>query len=39
MRSQKGITWMGGKVTFLGTSAWGRPLFRVDWDELPTVTE
>jgi hypothetical protein len=38
MRSQKGITWLGGKVTFLRMHPNG-PAFRIDWDELPTVTE
>ena len=38
MRSQEGITWLGGKVTWLSDRANG-PEFRIDWDVLPTITE
>jgi hypothetical protein len=37
IRDSKGVTWLGGKVTFLGMLPDG-PEFRVDWDELPTIT-
>jgi hypothetical protein len=37
MRSEKGITWLGGKVTVLSESP--SPMFRIDWDILPTITE
>jgi hypothetical protein len=38
LRAQNGITWMAGKVTFLGMLSDG-PEFRIDWDVLPTITE
>jgi hypothetical protein len=38
VRASKGITWLGGKVSFLGRLSNG-PQFRIDWDVLPTVTE
>jgi hypothetical protein len=37
MRASKGVSWLGGKVTFLGVLPDG-PEFRVDWDQLPTIT-
>jgi hypothetical protein len=38
MRARTGITWLGGKVTWLADRANG-PEYRIDWDVLPTVTE
>jgi hypothetical protein len=37
MRAQKGITWLGGRVTLLSQRQLG-PIFRIDWDLLPTIT-
>jgi hypothetical protein len=38
IRSTAGITWLGGKVTWLGNRPNG-PEFRIDWEFLPTITE
>jgi len=38
MRSVTGTTWLDGKVTYLGEGELG-PLFRIDWDEFPAITE
>lgn len=38
MRSNTGTTWLGGKVTFLSLRPNG-PVFRIDWDVLPTITK
>ena len=38
MRARTGTTWLGGRVTLLGPGKLG-PEFRIDWDNLPTITE
>jgi hypothetical protein len=38
MRAEQGITWLGGRVTFLGSGPSG-PEFEINWDALPTVTK
>jgi hypothetical protein len=37
-RSERGTTWLGGRVTRLPDLPWG-PQFRIDWDEFPQITE
>ncbi len=37
MRAEKGVTWRGGKVTYLGEGELG-PRFRIDFDELSPIT-
>lgn len=37
MRSEKGVTWLGGKVTRLDDGKEG-PRFRIDWETIPTIT-
>ena len=38
MRAAIGVTWLGGRVTFLGELPNG-PEFRIDWDLFPAITE
>jgi len=38
MRAKTGITWLGGKETWLADRANG-PEFRIDWDVLQMITE
>ena len=38
IRATKGITWLQGKVTRLADGEDGFQ-FRIDWDEIPTITE
>jgi hypothetical protein len=38
MRAEVGMTWLGGRVTLLAERANG-PVFRIDWDTLPSITE
>lgn len=38
MRAQMGTTWLNGKVTQLEDGEFG-PQFRIDWSEMPSITE
>jgi len=38
MRVTRGTTWLGGRFTRLADGEDG-PQFRVDWDEMPSITE
>jgi hypothetical protein len=38
MRAAGGVTWLGGKVSLIGERPIG-PMFRIDWDVLPAITE
>jgi hypothetical protein len=38
LRSERGTTWLGGKVTWLKEGELG-PQFRIDWETFPSITE
>jgi len=38
MRAAKGVTYLGGKVTYLREGRLG-PQFRIDWETMPFITE
>ena len=38
LRAERGTTWLDGKVTRLQDGEFG-PTFRIDWYEMPSITE